>query len=323
MMVTLLQTTKHPLEDRIYATNFNLDFIFLPNINWGAVTISEFSCRLSFGGELFDAGGSACFANEGDLPVLLGVLNSRPCATVLNTLNPTVNFQAGNISDVPVPTCDKAKVVKTVNDAVNLAKQDWDSLEISWDFQNIPILRNHTEKLLLSQEATDAGFLARIVQMKELEEENNRLFIEAYGLQDELSPEVPDDQITLCRPEREEDIKRLLSYAIGQMMGRYSLDKPGLIYAQSGNQGFDPSQYKTFRADDDGIIPLLESDWGIREDAANRIVRFIGVAWPKECLEEEPKVHRRQPRAGQQRATARHDPAVPCHWLLQTSPVDV
>ena len=85
--------------------------------------------------------------------------------------------------------------------------------------------------------------------MKELEEENNRLFIEAYGLQDELSPEVPDGQITLYRPNREEDIKRLISYAIGCTMGRYSLDKPGLIYAQGGNVGFDPSQYKTFPAD--------------------------------------------------------------------------
>jgi type II restriction/modification system DNA methylase subunit YeeA len=87
----------------------------------------------------------------------------------------------------------------------------------------------------------------------------------------------------------EEDIKRLLSYTIGCMMGRYSLDKPGLIYAHSSNQDFDPSQYKTFRADDDGIIPLLETDWGIRDDAANRFVEFVGVAWPKEHLEENLK----------------------------------
>jgi type II restriction/modification system DNA methylase subunit YeeA len=125
--------------------------------------------------------------------------------------------------------------------------------------------------------------------MKFLEEQNNRIFIEAYGLQEELSPEVSDDQITLYRPNREEDIKRLLSYAIGCVMGRYSLDKPGLIYAHSGNEGFDASQYKTFRADDDGIIPLLETDWGIRDDATNRFVEFIGVAWPKEHLEENLK----------------------------------
>jgi type II restriction/modification system DNA methylase subunit YeeA len=97
---------------------------------------------------------------------------------------------------------------------------------------------------------------------------------------------VPDDQITLYRSERTEDIKRLLSYAIGCIVGRYSLDKPGLIYSHSGNQGFDPSQYKTFHADDDGIIPLFETDWGIRDDAANRTVEFVGVVWPKEHMEE-------------------------------------
>ena len=105
----------------------------------------------------------------------------------------------------------------------------------------------------------------------------------------ELEVEVPDGEITLYRPSREEDSKRLLSYAIGCMMGRYSLDKPGLIYARNGNVGFDPSQYKTFPADDDGIIPLLEDDWGIRDDAANRIVEFIAMAWPKEHLEENLK----------------------------------
>jgi type II restriction/modification system DNA methylase subunit YeeA len=127
------------------------------------------------------------------------------------------------------------------------------------------------------------------VDMKRCEEENNQFFIEAYGLQDELSSEVPDDQITLYRPDRTEDIRRLLSYAIGCMMGRYSLDKPGLIYAHSGNTGFDSGEYKTFRADDDGIIPLLETDWGIRDDATNRFVEFVGVAWPKEHLEENLK----------------------------------
>jgi type II restriction/modification system DNA methylase subunit YeeA len=125
--------------------------------------------------------------------------------------------------------------------------------------------------------------------MRQLDTINNRLFIEAYGLQDELSPDVPDDQITLYRPDRTVDIKRLISYAIGCIMGRYSLDKPGLIYAHSGNQDFDASQYKTFRADDDGIIPLLEADWGIRDDATNRIVEFISLAWPQEHLEENLK----------------------------------
>lgn len=132
-------------------------------------------------------------------------------------------------------------------------------------------------------------FRARYLEMKQAEAANNRIFIEAFSLQGELSPEVHDDQITLYQPFREEDIRRLLSYIIGCMAGRYSLDKPGLVYAHSGDQGFDPSQYKSFRADDDGIIPMLETDRGVPEDAANRIVEFVGAAWPKEYLEENLK----------------------------------
>jgi hypothetical protein len=135
--------------------------------------------------------------------------------------------------------------------------------------------------------------------MKQLEEENNRLFIDAYGLQDELSPDVPDDQITLHRPDREQDIKRLISYAIGCMMGRYSLDKQGLIYAHSGNEDFAKIFFTTdntdspdkkenpdssssmvkFLPDEDGIVPVLNTDWGIQDDATNRIVEFVNVCW--------------------------------------------
>jgi hypothetical protein len=155
--------------------------------------------------------------------------------------------------------------------------------------QQLPIIQHKRASLEHSQEVANAESLARFTRMKELEEENNRLFIEAYGLQDELLPDVPDDQITLYRPDLGEDIKRLLSYAIGCAMGRYSLDEAGLIYAQSGNQGFDPRRYKTFRADDDGIMPLLETDWGIRDNAPSRIEDFIGVSWPKEHLEKNLK----------------------------------
>ena len=97
--------------------------------------------------------------------------------------------------------------------------------------------------------------------MREIEEQNNQLFINAYGLTQELGHTVSDEQITLSRPDVGEDTKRLISYAIGCMMGRYSLDKAGLIYAHSGNKDFDSSQYQTFPADVDGIIPLLETDW--------------------------------------------------------------
>ena len=204
-------------------------------------------------------------------------------------LNPTLHFLVGNIASLPVLQpqllARKSAIDTVVREAVQLARTDWDSFETSWDFQTLPVLQQRAATLSQSQAVADAEALTRFQRMKQLEEENNRLFIDAYGLQDELSPEVPDDQITLYRPNREEDIKRLLSYAIGCMMGRYSLDKPGLIYAHSGNQGFDPSQYQTFPADEDGIIPMMETDW-FPDDASNRLVEFISVAWPKEHLEE-------------------------------------
>ncbi len=138
--------------------------------------------------------------------------------------------------------------------------------------------------------------------MKHLEEENNRLFIDAYGLQGELTPEVPIEQITLTvNPAyryggkltedeqwtrfRQDTMQELVSYAIGCMMGRYSLDEPGLIYAHSGNVSFEPKRYKTFPADQDGIIPITAGQW-FEDDAAHRLVEFISVAWDAGHLEE-------------------------------------
>lgn len=125
----------------------------------------------------------------------------------------------------------------------------------------------------------------RISDVKLLEEENNRLFINAYGLQDELSPEVPEDQITLTRADREKDCQRLISYAIGCMMGRYSLDEPGLIYAHAGNVGFDPSRYARFPADADGILPVTDEHW-FEDDAPARVREFLQAVWGPDTLAE-------------------------------------
>ena len=156
---------------------------------------------------------------------------------------------------------------------------------MSWDFKNLSLVnRDSSSTVKNSWDQWKWNREGRWQEIQRFERQNNRFFIDAYGLQDELSPEVPDDQITLYRPNREEDIKRLLSYAIGCMMGRYSLDKPGLIYAHSGNTGFDPSQYLTFPADSDGIIPMMETDW-FPDDASNRLVEFISVAWSRNTWE--------------------------------------
>jgi hypothetical protein len=225
-----------------------------------------------------------------NLQVVLAFLNSKVSDYYLAAINPSITTNVNDILALPDPLeilslTDQAVVAEHAAHLTRFAQADWDSVEVSWDFQALTVQQHTSDSLKQSQEAADRTCQARFAQMKELEEKNNRLFIQAYGLQDELSPDVPNDQITLYRPDREEDIKRVGSYAVGCMMGRYSLDKPGLVYTHGGNVGFDPSQYRTFPADADGIVPLMETDW-FPDDAANRFFEFIGVAWPKEHLDE-------------------------------------
>jgi len=272
----------------------NPSYYFRPSITWSFVSSSFFGVRRSDQGFLFDIGGSSAFPSDDLRNLITGFMCSRVVFEFMKVLNPTLNFQVGNVASLPLRFDSLLEHKKAVDNfvecAVSMAREDWDSHERSWDFMQSPLLT--TINAVTVEEcyrAWECLAIKRRRDMASLEEANNDVFINAYNLQDDYTSEVPDDQITLCRPDREEDIKRLLSYAIGCMMGRYSLDKPGLIYAHSSNEGYDHSQYTTFRADDDGIIPLLETDWGIRDDATNRFVEFIGVAWPKEHLEENLK----------------------------------
>ncbi|MCY2966327.1 MAG: BREX-1 system adenine-specific DNA-methyltransferase PglX [Planctomycetota bacterium] len=219
------------------------EFYFRPGLTWTFVSSSSFGVRRSDAGFVFDVGGSTAFPSVTDIPFVLGFLCSTVASKLVQAVNPSLNYQAGDLAVLPVLCAGdnhfKSQVVAGADAVTHLSRLDWDSFEISWDFATLPLLHHKAATVRESQEAANAECLARFARTKDLEEANNRLFIEAYGLQDELSPEVPDDQITLYRPDRTEDIKRLISYAIGCMMGRYSLDKPGLVYAHAGNRDFD------------------------------------------------------------------------------------
>ncbi|MFW1937709.1 BREX-1 system adenine-specific DNA-methyltransferase PglX [Acinetobacter baumannii] len=264
----------------------NEQYFFKPGLTWGTVTSANFSIRWFEDGYIFDNGG-CCIFDSGDLrSYLLALLNSKILPKILGAISPTLNFQSGDISKFPVI------MNKDILDAINqsslnllsIGRINWDSYEISWDFTQNPIIR--TQEINLEQafnswqqQNTDA-----VAEMKRLEEENNKLFIDTYGLQDELTPDVPDEQITLTRADREKDSQRLISYALGCMMGRYSLDEPGLIYAHAGNQDFDASRYQKFPADADGIIPLTEMHW-FEDDATHRIQEFLTAVWGKDTLD--------------------------------------
>ncbi|MFZ4791471.1 MAG: BREX-1 system adenine-specific DNA-methyltransferase PglX [Candidatus Competibacteraceae bacterium] len=255
-------------------------YYFLSGITWGLVTSGAFSCRYLPPGFIFDVGGSSAFPSEKYRELSLGFLNSKIGTLMLKCINPTVNTQVGDLKRLPIKKtmlsrCDAfGDCVRQLEVA---AKIDWDNFETSWDFRDLPLLRPGLKGATLeaSWRNWEAHCTAAIRRMQELETENNRLFIAAYGLDGELQPEVPEAQITLARPAARRDIATFLSYAIGCMMGRYRLDQPGLIYAHSGNQGFDPSQYPTFPADADGIIPLLQTDWGFPDDATHRTHEFL------------------------------------------------
>lgn len=259
-----------------------------PGITWGLITTSLPSFRVLPAGATFDVGGSSVFfINEQHIMRTLSVLNSCVAHNLLKLTNPTINFQVSNIRDLPIPMSSLSeRSEECATRLVQIFQKDWDSHETSSGFECEMLVSQagHTRSISESEEAFSIECVRSIEQAHDLEVENNRTIVATFGLEGEMSPDVPEEEINLYRSDRAEDIKRLMSYAVGCMMGRYSLDKPGLIYANSGNQGFDQEQYKTFEADEDGIVPVTEFDW-FPDDAANRFEKLIFRAWPSEHLE--------------------------------------
>lgn len=304
-----LQTRKHPSGDRIWAHNFNLDFIFRPSISWSDITTKGLSARLFPEGFIFDATGLSAFNRmDTDLRYLsASICNSHVGTYVASILNPTMHFKAGDFAEFPLIEGDQARAEEIARDAVALARSDWNAYETSWDFTTLPLLSaNHLGETLEDSYARLRTHWQSITdEMQRLEEENNRIFIDAYGLQDELAPEVPIEEITLnCNPAyrygvkgseddreirlRADTMAELLSYAVGCMFGRYSLDKPGLVLA---NQGDTLANYLSqvpeprFFPDEDNVIPVLDGEW-FADDVTERFRQFLRVTFGEEHYEE-------------------------------------
>jgi hypothetical protein len=268
------------------------DKFFHEGVTWNDVASKMFSARLMPSGFIFDKCAPTVFFESREKALLcLGVLNSTANEAMAKMLNPTIHFTLGDFNNLPYPRkCREPYLSELVQSAIDLSDDDWNEAELGWKFNGLPPLTN-SSRATIDEACVEwkNNCLERKRRLKAIEEAINQEVIAGYELEGLVSPLVEDQHVTVDIPATQQMAQRLLSYSIGCMMGRYSLDKPGLVYAHSGNQGFDLSQYKTFKADDDGIIPLLESDWGVRDDAASRIVEFIGVAWPKEHLEENLK----------------------------------
>lgn len=265
-----------------------MDYIFKPNVSWSALNASYFGARLTNGCSLFDSTGPACFPEAEVIHYINGVLNSVVAVEVLKIINPTVRFLPGDIGNIPVAKLDDSDLgrIKIISArAVSISDEDDFESETSSLFSTFPMVIFSESNLLSAWCRWKQVVEDRESELLNVEIENNRILIKAYGLEGELSADVPKDQITLCKVDREEGVQRLISYAIGCMMGRYSLDEPGLIYAHAGNVGFDPTRYKTFPADADGIVPITDELW-FEDDAANRVREFLRAVWGADTLDE-------------------------------------
>lgn len=261
----------------------NKDVYFKEGITWSTITSGSSSFRFFMPGFLFDNGGS-CLFTANDLAYIQGFLNSKVCKAFL-TVQPTINTQPGNIGALPLLQSDMSvSVDNIVFKNRSISREDWDSFETSWDFQRHPLFRKTaTIKeafMQWNQECND-----RFNQLKANEEELNRIFIDIYGLQDELTPEEDDKDVTVRKADLGRDIRSFVSYAVGCMFGRYSLDVDGLAYA-GGN--WDGSKYKTFIPDKDAIIPITDDEY-FTDDIVGRFVEFVRTVYGEGTLEENLK----------------------------------
>uniref|UniRef100_UPI00333E84CE BREX-1 system adenine-specific DNA-methyltransferase PglX n=1 Tax=Planktothrix agardhii TaxID=1160 RepID=UPI00333E84CE len=264
----------------------NSQFYFKEGGTWNRISSTFFAVRYLPDKFIFDQAGDCFFTQSlNDLNLMLSFLNSIIGYEVMRILCPTLNTTAGNLVLFPYPqkmNNSSLNINILVNELIQNSHQDWNNFETSWDFQTHPLLRYKTPKLSEAFKNWQTDSENAFQQLKQLEEENNKYWLEAYGLQDELTPEVPDDQITIRRADPNRDICSLISYAIGCLMGRYSLDKPGLIHA---GQPFDPSQHTIFAADNDAILPITDQAY-FEDDIVNRFIEFISIAYSPQTLTE-------------------------------------
>ncbi len=263
----------------------NFKHYFEPTITYTAMTMSKFTGR-HITDQIFGGGGGGIAASA-KTDYLLGFVNSAPFDYIISAMKSTVNFEVGQIGKIPVlfgNNNSEESIVALAQKNVNLSRCEWDSYEYSWDFKRHPLLRkisNISEAFDQWRNESDSRFN----QLKTNEEELNRIFIDIYGLQEELTPEVEDKDITVRKADLGRDIRSFISYAVGCMFGRYSLDVDGLVYA--GGK-WDASKYASFPADKDNIIPICDDEY-FEDDIVGLFVEFVNKVYGAEILDENLK----------------------------------
>jgi len=254
-------------------------------ITWSLITTTLPSFRVLPEEATFDKGGSSIFIkDENDYEFILGVLNSKVYGIVSSMLNPTLNFQVKDVRNMPIIFRDKEKVSNYVLRNIEISINDWKTNEIAWEYMKNILVEGETMGRLIADKYKEWETECdnRFNQLKANEEELNRIFIDIYGLQDELTPEVEDKDVTVRKADLQRDIKSLLSYAVGCMFGRYSLDVEGLAYA--GGE-WDASKYTTFIPDADNILPITDEEY-FEDDIVGLLINWLKKVYGEDTLEQ-------------------------------------
>lgn len=306
----------------------NVGNIFKPGLTWSKLGSGAFSIRQFTNGYICESIGCCLFEKGENLQLILALLNGKVGAKLLSIINPSMGRQPGYIGAVPFLMNDdsRSSVQMLVDNSISISLDDWDSLETSWDFQRHPLISVIPKNRLLFDDIGNIDLAecymcweneceTRFQKLKSNEEELNRIFIDIYALQNELTPEVEDKDVTVRRADLQRDIKSLISYAVGCMFGRYSLNRPGLVYAggewedtyrrnaleENGdaitfggvriavNKGYQiqvDGQWQdcTYSPDADNIIPICDDEY-FEDDIVGRFIKFIETVYGKQSLE--------------------------------------
>ena len=288
----------------------NIDCALRECLVWTKISSANISLRLKKQGIFFSDAAPGVFTNRETLYYLLALLNTKYANEIIKLINPTLNFVPGAVSSVPVKKDEKnkGKIIEIAEGNVQLSERDWDSFETSWNFKKHPLLRNvSTLSEAFTQWQTECD--DRFNRLKANEEELNRIFIDIYGLQDELTPEVEDKDVTVRKADLQRDIKSLLSYAVGCMFGRYSTYKDGLLFAGEPyslqafvdkmnerpgtisseelerayrNEGIVVDEM--FFPDADNVIPITDEEY-LDDDIVSRLCAWLKAVYGADTLE--------------------------------------
>ncbi len=290
----------------------NYQYFMKPGLTWSTVSSNHFSIRWFDEGYIFDNGGCCIFELKDKRPYIMALLNSCVFKYIFGQLNPTLNFQSGEVAKFPVLLQGNPQIDGLALENVKLSKADWDSFETSWGFRTHPFLFMNKQSLAyhgnkVSKIADSFGLWKSYAdiafeKLKYNEEELNRIFIDIYGLQGELSPEVDDKDITVRKADLGREVRSFISFAVGCMFGRYSLDKEGLVLAGTDMKDIDACRggasadtwnaridgkdaLECWKISADNIILITDEEY-VADDIVNRFVEFVKAAYGGDALEE-------------------------------------